>query len=111
MKFHDSTVIICDHSCDHSCDDPGASNSFQSISERVLASSSSTTGHSPQGHQLELRIKSEVTAGGQLRKRNQPLAVVLRNNEHGQWEQAVGGSQQLQILRDTSQQDTDDTEQ
>ena len=91
MKFHDSTVIICDHPCD----DPGASNSFQSISERVLASSSSsTTGHShPQGHQLELRFKSEVTAGGQLRKRNQPLAVVLRNNEHGQWEQAVGGSQ------------------
>lgn len=42
-----------------------------------------------EGHQLELRIKSEVTAGGQLRKRNQPLAVVLRNNEHGQWEQAV----------------------
>lgn len=44
---------------------------------------------SDEGHQRELRIKSEVTAGGQLRERNQPLAVVLRNDEHGQWEQAV----------------------
>ena len=35
----------------------------------------------------------QVTAGGQLRERNQPLAVVLRNDEHGQWEQAVRGSQ------------------
>lgn len=87
MKFHDSTVIL--------------------VIILVLPIASSH----PQGHQLELRIKSEVTAGGQLRKRNQPLAVVLRNNEHGQWEQAVGGSQQLQILRETSQQHLDDTEQ
>eukprot|EP00913_Durusdinium_trenchii_P030475 g28546.t1 len=42
-----------------------------------------------EGHQRELRIKSEVTAGGQLRERNQPLAVVLRNDEHGGWESAV----------------------
>eukprot|EP00438_Fugacium_kawagutii_P016115 Skav235804 [mRNA] locus=scaffold1267:220870:244127:- [translate_table: standard] len=48
------------------------------------------------GHQLELRIGSEVTAGGQLRKRNQPLAVVLRNDEHGQWEQAVGETQSME---------------
>ena len=41
-----------------------------------------------EGHHLELRIKSEVTEGG-LRERNQPLAVVLRNKEHGEWEQAV----------------------
>jgi len=42
-----------------------------------------------EGQSRELRIKSEVTAGGQLRERNQPLAVVLRTDEHGEWEHAV----------------------
>ena len=43
----------------------------------------------PSGSDWSLRPNSEVTAGGQLRERNQPLAVVLRNDEHGGWESAA----------------------
>ena len=35
------------------------------------------------------RRPRQVTAGGQLRERNQPLAVVLRTDEHGEWEHAA----------------------
>ncbi|CAE7241789.1 Ripk4 [Symbiodinium sp. CCMP2592] len=41
------------------------------------------------GHQRELRIQSEVMAGGGIRTRNQPLAVTLRNVENGDWQRAV----------------------
>ncbi|CAE7242314.1 MAP3K3 [Symbiodinium natans] len=41
------------------------------------------------GHQRELRIMSEVMAGGGIRTRNQPLAVTMRNVENGDWQRAV----------------------